>query len=922
MPAETSVSRPLRHAGLRGRDSECARLDELISALRSGESRSLVLRGEAGIGKTALLQYLVASASDLTVVQIVGVESEIKLEYAGLHQVCMPMLDRLDTLPGPQRQALAIAFRSGSGAAPDRFLVGLAVLSLLSEAARERPLLCVIDDAQWLDYTSAVTLAFVARRLLAESVGLVFAAREPGDEFSSLPELPVGALGDGDARELLASVIRWPLDERVREQLVIETRGNPLAILELPQERGRAPLAGGFGVAQALSLPRQIETSFIERFQALPNDTQTLLLVAAAEPLGDPALLWRASERLGVAGLASAPAEAAGLLEIDTRVRFRHPLVRSAVYRAAVPEDRLRVHRALAQATDPQSDADRRAWHFAQATPAPDEDVAADLELAAARAQARGGVGAAAAFLERAAELTTDPSRRAERALAAAQANSNAGHTAAAFAVLARAEAAAVDDLQRARVDLLRAQITFGLGIVSDASHQLLEAAKRIEPLDAKLARETYLDAWGAALYAGRLAPRGTIEGVSEAAQEAPAATNPPRASDLLLDGLALLVTEGRVAATPTLAHAISAFAGAQASTDEGLRWAYLAATAAATLWDYRTWRAIHTRQVSLAREAGALALLPIQIHGQVICDVCGGEFAAAHSLLAEADAAGEATGARIAPYGALLLAALRGREDEFFELARPTVEQVSTVGQGVALQWINWATAVLYNGIGRYADALGLAKEASDEATTLFISAWSLPELVEAAARSGETEIAAEGVERLAQMTQPSGTEWALGIEARSRALISHSGAADAFYREAITLLERTRVRVDLARSHLLYGEWLRRENRRTDARAQLRAAHDQFISIGMEGFAVRARRELAATGERIRRATIEVRDDLTPQERQIAQLAGERLSSPEIAARLYLSPRTVEWHLRKVYIKLGIRSRRQLADALRRQQ
>jgi DNA-binding CsgD family transcriptional regulator len=903
---------------LRGRSRECALLDDLLSAVRRGESRSLVLRGEAGIGKTALLKYLVDSVPDLSVLRTAGVESEMELAYAGLHQLCAPMLDRLHTLPAPQRQALEIAFGLRTGAAADRFLVGLAVLSLFSEAAQERPLLCVADDAQWLDYTSAVTLAFVGRRLVAESVGLVFAAREPGEERSGLPELVVQGLGDGDARELLASVARWPMDERVREQLLAEARGNPLAILELPRDRSPAQFAGGFGMPQALSLPRRIEESFMQRLHAMPLDTQSLLLVAAAEPLGDPALLWRAAERLGIARPAAEPAETAGLLEIDNRVRFRHPLVRSAVYGAGAPEERRRVHRALAEATDLEAGADRRAWHFAEAAAGPDEHVAAELERAAGRAAARGGLAPAAAFLERAADLTIDPSRRAERALAAAQANSEAGHVKAAFAVLASAEAAAVDDLQRARVDLLRAQITFGSGIVNDASQQLLEAAKRIEPLDAKLARETYLDAWGAALFAGRLAPRGTLEAISRAAQAGPRVVDSPRASDLLLDGFALLVTEGRVAATPKLARGARAFADTAASTEEGLRWAWLAVTAAATLWDYETWRAIHARQVSLAREAGALAFLPIQIHGQVICDVCGGAFGAAHSLLSEANAASEATGARIAPYGALLLAALRGREDEFFELARPAVDEFIALGQGVALQWTNWTTAVLYNGLGRYADAVRLAADASDEEARLFISAWSLPELIEAAARSGEVAVAAEAVERLAAATQPSGTDWALGVEVRSRALISSGGVADALYRESITRLERGRVRVELARAHLLYGEWLRRENRRVDSRLQLRTAHDQFTSIGMEAFAERARRELVATGERLRRRTVETRDDLTPQERQIAELARDGLANPEIGARLFLSPRTVEWHLRKVFGKLGIHRRRELANAL----
>jgi DNA-binding CsgD family transcriptional regulator/tetratricopeptide (TPR) repeat protein len=904
---------------LLGRSRECALLDELLSAVRRSESRSLVLRGEAGIGKTALLTYLVESASDLSVLQAVGVESEMELAYASLHQLCAPLLDRLPRLPEPQGQALEVVLGFSAGAAPDQFLVGLAVLSLLSEVAEERPLLCVLDDAQWLDRASALTLGFVGRRLLAEPVGLVFAAREPSEELRHVPEMRVHGLRDGDARALLNSALRIGLDERVHDQIIAETRGNPLALLELPRGLTASQLAGGFGLVGAQALPERIEESFVRRLNVLSDSGRRLLLLAAAESTGDPLLLWRAAEQLGIGPEAADDLEQEGLLAIAHRVTFRHPLVRSAVYGSAAPSERRAAHLALAKATDGDADPDRRAWHLAAAASRPDEQVALALERSAGGAQARGGLAAAASFLQRAVALSGDPKRRVDRALAAAEACLRAGAFDAARELLAAAETGALDELQRAQVDLLRAQVTLGSGVGNDAPQQLLEAAKSVESLSAKLARETYLDAWGAALFAGGSAPSGLLQAISSAAITAPRAADPPHASDLLLDGFALLVTEGRVAARPTLARAVSMFASsAGASVEEGVRWAWLAVSAAATLWDYDVWRTIHARQVSIARDAGALEALPIQIHGQVICDVCRGEFAAARSMVAEANAVGDATGARIAPYGAVLLAALEGRENEYLELSRPVVEEVRDIGQGVAVQWTSWGLAILYNGLGRYADALQPAQEASDETPELFISAWALAELVEAASRSGNAQLAAEAVERLADTTRPSGTDWALGVEARSRALVSEGATAKRLYREAIERLSRTQLRPELARAHLVYGEWLRREGRRVDAREQLRTAYDQLTSIGMEAFAERARRELVATGATARKRIDETRDELTSQEALIARLARDGLSNPEIGTRLFISPRTVKYHLRKVFIKLDITTRSELAAVL----
>jgi DNA-binding CsgD family transcriptional regulator len=893
-------------------------MDGVLRGIRGGGSRSLVVRGEAGIGKTALLEYLIESASDLTVVRAVGIESEMELAYAGLHQLCAPLLDRLPRLPAPQRDALEIVFGLSDGVAPDRFLVGLGVLSLFSEVSDKRPLLCVVDDAQWLDQASGLTLAFVARRLLAEPVGIVIAAREPGEELRHIPELEVHGLRNGDARALLSSVLRSKLDERVRDRIIAETRGNPLGLLELPRELTPTELAGGFALMGGQPLTGRIEESFVRRLEQLPEDTRRLLLLATAEPMGDPLLLRRAANRLRVGPAAAGGAQAPGMLEIGERVTFRHPLVRSAVYRSAALPDRRAVHLVLAEATDRELDPDRRAWHLAAAASGPDEDVAIELERSAGRAQARGGLAAAAAFLQRAVGLTQDPVRRAGRALAAAQASLQAGAFGVALGLLAAAEVGPLDAMQLARLDLLRAQLAFAHSRGSDAPPLLLRAAKTLEPLDARLARETYLDAWSSALFAGRFARAGGLDEVSREARNAPPAAEPARACDLLLDGYALLLTDGRAAATPVLQLAVKAFAGERASAEEVLRWGWLATVAAVIVWDYESCVAVASRGVQLARDSGALTVLAVALNIMAQAVALGGDFAGAARLISEADAVTEATRTPVLRYAAIYLSAYRGREGDVAALVDATVPEATAGGQGNAVQFASLAAAVVANAGGRYREALAPAQDASDDMPELVVSMWALIELVEAAARSGEMELAQRAVDRLAERNYISANDWSRGVEARSRALVSEGVAADALYREAVDRLSRTRLRPELARAHLLYGEWLRRERRRVDARAQLRAAHDQFTSIGMEGFAERARRELLATGENVRKRTVETRDDLTAQERQIAELARDGLANPEIGARLILSPRTVEWHLHKVFGKLGIRSRHELANAL----
>jgi len=907
-----------RQSSLLGRENECALLDELLADIRQGVSRALVLHGEAGIGKTALLEYLIKSAADFYVVRAAGVESETELAYAGLHQFCAPFLDRLGRLPAPMRQALEIVFGLRLGSPPDRFLAGLGVLRLLSGAADERPLLCVIDDAQWLDRASVLTLAFVARRLLAEPVGIVFATRDPGEELRHFSDLEVRGLPDGDARVLLSSAVRFIPDVRVRDRILAETHGNPLALLESPRGLTAAQLAGMCSPLGEQGGAGRIEQGFVARLRALSDDERRLLVLASAEPVGDPLLLWRAANRLGIPRVAALAPETEGLVAIGERVMFRHPLVRSAVYRSAAVEQRRAAHLALAEATDRAVDPDRRAWHMAAAAAGPDEPVALELERSAGRAQSRGGLLAVAALLQRSVVLSADPVQRVRRTLSAAQASLHVGAFDRALRLLATAEAGMLDELQLAQVELLRGAIAFASSMGNAAPPLLLRAARRLEPLDVALARETYLDVWGAALFAGRLACAGALPEVSRAARSAPPPAGPEQPSDLLLGSLATLVTEGRATAAPLLRRATTAFLDEASPAQKNVRWGWMATIPSHVLWDEDSWHAINARQLQEARDAAALARLPIDLTAWAVLVAWRGDFGPADAAIAEAQAVTEATGSRLAPYAALLLAALRGREVDASTAIESATREAGAGGQGIGVQWGDWVSAILLNGLGQSERALAAARRAAEEAPQLFISGWALPELIEAAVHSGRTELAAAALEPLVEATAAGGTDWGLGIQARSRALLSEDEAAERLYQEAIERLGRTRLRPELARAHLVYGEWLRREHRRVDARGELRAAYDQFTSIGMEAFAERARRELRATGETVRRRTVETRDDLTAQERQIAHLARDGLSNPEIGARLFLSPRTVEWHLRKVFSKLGIRSRRELSSAV----
>ncbi|HTF09002.1 MAG TPA: AAA family ATPase [Asanoa sp.] len=902
--------------GLRGRQRESAVLDGLLSAARTGRSDALVLRGEAGVGKSALLESLVNRSQTCRIARAVGIESEMELAYSGLHQLCQPFLDHIDRLPPPQHEALGTAFGQVTGPTPDRFLIGLAVLNLLSDAAARQPVLCIIDDAQWLDLMSARILAFVARRLAAESVVMVFAVRDGEDhELTGLAELEIGGLDDADARALLESVLPGPIDPRVRDRIVAETNGNPLALLELPQAWSAAELAEGLSPG---SLVSRIEDGFVRRLQPLPADTRLLLLTAAAEPLGDATLLWRAAERLGLGADPATAAIASGLITFGQQVRFRHPLVRSAAYRMASPQDRQAVHQALADVTDAATDPDRRAWHRAQATARPDEEVAAELEQSAQGAQARGGFYAAAAFLERSAELTPDPGRRAERALAAATAKRGSGALDAALGLLSSVAAGPPDPFRAAEVEQLRGQIAFDQGHARDAARTLLDAARRLEPHDAARARMTYLEAMSAAIWASGPEAPGIL---AFAAAAAPPPADSAPAADLLLQAFAVRILRGYTAAAPDLTKALDEARHAVLRAEDVSSWLWLAGNRASGIiaievWDFDAANELSIRQDRMARQTGALIQLQFALNFRANLQCLAGDLAAAAGLVEEDRQIAAATGNPQVGFGGLLLAAFRGDETVATELIDATSRAATKREQGRMVDFAMYATAVLHNGLGRY-DAARDAALRVFEQDVIGYGVLVVGELAEAASRTGDTKLVESTLAWLTERTTATPTDWGRGMEARVRALLD--GDEDA-YRASIDHLSRTSLRVEVARAHLLYGEWLRREGRRVDARDQLRTAHELLVGMGLEAFAERARHELLATGETVRKRTPDTLNDLTAQEAQIAGLARDGLTNPEIAAQLFISPRTVEWHLRKTFSKLGITSRRQLRTALTR--
>ena len=902
-----------------GRQRERAALGQLLFDVRSGRSRALVLRGEPGIGKTALLDDLRARADDVVLVCGAGVESEAELPFAGLHQLCSQMIEeKLDLLPHPQREAIRIAFGERVGGAPNPFLLGLAVLNRLADVAEDRPVLCLVDDAQWLDRATAQTLAFVARRLDAEAVGVVFAVREPIAQLDGLPELVVPGLAPEDARDLLRTVLTAPLDQAVRERFIAEAHGNPLALLELSRGLTAAELEEAFDRRDSRGLWRRLEESFQHRVQDLSADARMLLLIAAAEPVGDPVLFWRAADRLGVPRDAAGSLEESGLLQVGAKLEFRHPLVRSAAYRLAAMGARRLVHRALAEVTDPERDPDRRAWHQALAAPGPDEQVAGELERCADRAQTRGGYAAEAAFLERALTLTADLDRRGARALAAARARLAAGEPRTCRDLLSITESGQLDKRGSAEVEVLRARLAFSLGRGSEAPALLLKAAKSLEPLDPIGARDTYLDAMRAVLFAGRFARDTDLRDVAVAARGV-VWPDVPRVPDLLLRAFATLIADGYAAGTPLSRRTVAALRHDEFLTTRDLGWLILGAQLAVTLWDQDGYEELTRRQLRLAREAGALDVLPIVLTNRAITHILAGELTAAASLVKEIEVVSEATGIPLPPYAAVATA-VYGQPADALALIDASLQAAMDRGEDGAVKWIELEKAILCNALGRYEEAWTAA--ASVYAEPVLYSTWIGSELIESAARSGRPERAARALENLREMASAAGTDWVLGVAARCRALLGGGETCEGLYRASIGHLQRTRQPVELARSHLVYGEWLRREGRRIDARQELRTAREMFDAIGAVAFTDRTARELAATGETFRKRPREsgLGSTLTVREAQIARLAADGLSNREIGEHLFISHRTVGYHLGRVFSKLDVANRAQLHRALDR--
>ena len=905
-----------RGVGFLGRTSERRRIDDALVSARGGRSAVLVIRGEPGVGKTELLRYAARQAAGLRVAHVEGIQAEIELPVSGIQRLCAPLLDAVEELPEPQQKALGVAFGLSSGDAPDKFLVAVAVLNLLAANATERPLLCLVDDAQWLDVTSLGALGFVARRLVADAVAVIIALREPATTtaLDGLPQLMLTGLDEPDARALLSRVVPGRIHEGVRDRIIGETRGNPLALQELSHRMTPAELAGGYAPAASDDLPSLLTQEYQRRIAELGAPTQLLMLLAAAEPLGDAALLWRAAERVSVEPSALTPASEAGLLEVDDHVRFHHPLVRAAVYRAATPEERHRAHRALAEASDPYQAADGRAWHRALASAEPDEAVAVDLERSAERAVRRGGLAAAAALLDRASVLTPDARLQAGRALAAAEASFQAGDFSAAQRLLATALSGELDGLQRARAALLRGHVAVVSRYGNDASALLLEAARQLEPFDLTLARRAYLTAWSAAVTAHHLGGAEVLRDISAAVQALPPLPAEPDPLDLMLNAYALLISDGHTAAMPLLRRAAEVVL--ELPVQDVLRWGWQVGGVRSAIWDDEA-IAVYERQADLVRGAGALAELPIHLQALALERAWRGDLPGARELMAEADGISTSMGNQVPPFALLRILALEGRAEEAVPLIDAVIEAGTKQGQGIAVMVAHWAAAVLNNGLGRHNLAAVAAGEIVSHGVLPWLSMWACCELVEAASREGDRDLAQDALDRLLATTGPANSHLARGVEARSQALLA-TDDAEVLYRAAIDQLDRSGNRSELARAHLVFGEWLLGEGRLREARERLRAGEELFSGVGMEAFAERSRRGLVAAGAKPRGRPGDARDELTPQETQIARLARDGFTNAQIGAQLFLSPRTVEWHLHKAFGKLRIQSRDALVDVL----
>jgi DNA-binding CsgD family transcriptional regulator len=900
-----------------GRDGERRLLDARVAEARSGLSAALVVRGDAGIGKTALVADAVTSATGVQVVQVAGVESEMELPYAALHRLLLPSLPDAPALPGPQHDALSAAFGLIPGPVPDRFLIGLGTLTLLAGSARATPLLCVIDDAQWLDQASLAVLIFVARRLFADGIAMFFCVRDAPEylePFSGLPELCLRGLAEAHCLDLLGR-LAGPVDRHVAQRIMTAAGGNPLALAEFARELTPAQLSGDELASGPLPLSDRLEARYLRQVRALTPAAQQMLLLAAADPSGDPVLLDRAAAQVGLSP-ADLGEEISPFLTLQPAVAFRHQLIRSAVYGGCAAAARRVAHRALAQVTDQAADPDRWSWHLAAATLDPDDDIAVQLERCAGRARGRGGFAAESAFLTRAAELTPDPERRGARLLAAAEAALAAADYQRCLALLAWAEPLLSGVPARAQAARIRGACLGPLGHTADAPAVLAAAARDLEPFDGRLARDTWLGALAAAWLALGYTRGTTLTEIATRALVAPQPEPGRKAiDDLILDGLATRVAVGYTAAVPILRRAFADVDTCDLPVTEVTLQPLLCHISALELWDLDSGRTLLLRLAERNRAQGALLGLWLCLLTLSHKEAWAGRFAAGDAYYSEALAIGDAIGLQpLTSFRNIEADALRGRDDEVRASAASLMGMAEGVGGGSTLTTCRISLVLLDIGRGRYSDALAAGRLVFDEDAPGFGNQ-ILPELVEAAVRAGDPGTARLALDRLATRALASGTSWARGVLARSRALLASADDAEAHHQDAIALLRQARMPLDQARAHLLYGEWLRREKRRSDAVSQLRTAHGMFASMSSAGFAERARIELRAAGARPGQHAAEQPRALTPQEEQVARLAARALTNREIATRLFISESTVAYHLRKVFRKLDVTSRRELA-------
>jgi len=893
-----------------GRQAQLGALSELVEGARERRGGAIVVSGEPGVGKTTLIGHALANRLDVSVLRVAGVQFEKGFAFAAVHRLFQPLLAESKELAEPILAVLETAFGMREGRVPDADDVGAALLGLLSEAASGGPVVCVIDDAQWVDDPSARALAFLAEAIAAEPVAMIFALPEAGTvpALAALPQVQVARLSAEDARALLAAEFHAPLDRRVRERIIAEARGNPLALLELPHRSGPGHFAGGFGLPDAAPPADGVEDGFRERLTALPDATRLLLLLAAADPLGDQELLWRAADSLGVGSGAAAPARDAGLLGDGEGVIFRHPLVRSAVYRAAGGDDRRRVHRALAEATDPALDPERRIWHHAQAAAGPDKQIAGDLEYWAVNVQSRGGVAASAAFTGRSAALTADRELRAERLLAAARSKIEAGALDDAEGLLSAAEASSLSARQRAHRDRLLGRIAFLSRNMQPALDLQLKAAAQFARLDPSLARACHLDAIETGMLAGRTGDAMMV--TIREASAAPPAPGTPTSADLLLDALVALYTGDRRRGLAILAPILD-----DTRNEVWLRHPLLGCLLAGEAWHIEAFVNIASWQVESARSTGSVSTIPIGLMTLTAASVWGGDTPGEMALLSLGESLADVTGLAQPCYARVVSAAFHGFEPAASRQIRAIEVEARKRGEGLTVSCCAWAEAVLGNALADYPRALAAARAATSYREA-GIHGQSLLELTEAAVRCGDRDAALSAYGELVELTGSPSAGWGAEVQACAAALVAENDVAEQRYRDALTLLGAGHNAVWIGRTHLLFGEWLRRQGRRREAREQLGRAHDVFAASGLAAFAKRAAAEMQATGEKARSRGGAATDELTAQETAIVQLVVAGATNREIAAKMFLSPRTIDTHLRSIFRKLGVTSRRQLRD------